>query len=268
MPDSGSARGALAALPPRHKRAPLQIEPQRQIRRLRQADPRADNDWPPLAPELLQRGIPCNEQGGAGITQINAVQAAVDVHCQAQLARSIGQVPRRLRQPPFTHKLLPQANFHSPDQHCLRHSLRLANHIHTEVVTVNQIDVPVPRSAEHYPVTRRRPGSAVAGGITNQISLCLDNGSTAWPARAVANEPMPEQGRRNYLRRRRVKTPGERLEASHLAPTLYWHPGFPATCLTSPSSSPDRTNSGPNSRRGCQLPSSKRAAKINAPLHI
>src|ERR1035438_2892412 len=86
---------------------------------------------------------------------------------------------------------------------------------------VNQIDITMSRGDEHHPVPRCRPRCAVAGGITNQIGLRLDNGPAARPVRGVANEPMPEQCRRDHLRRWLVETPGQRPEASHRAPGLY-----------------------------------------------
>src|ERR1035437_2577087 len=92
------------------------------------------------------------------------------------------------------------------------------------------------------------------------IGLGLDNGTAARPVRGVANEPMAEQCRRHHLRRRLVKTPGKRPEASHLAPALYCQPPFPATCLSSPAPGPDhewrpKLTEGlpiPNLETGCE----------------
>src|ERR1039458_609021 len=146
--------------------------------------------------------------------------------------------------------------------------MRLADCIHAVIIAVDQIDIPVPRCAEQDSVPRRRPRCAVASGITDHIGLRLDNSAAAGSLRGVADEPMPQEGWRNHLRRWFVKVPGEWPKASHRTPALYLHPPFPATCLSSPAPGPDHASGGPNSRRGCQLPASKRAAKINAPLHI
>jgi hypothetical protein len=74
------------------------------------------------------------------------------------------------------------------------------------------------------------------------LGLRFDNGVGTGHFRGITNEPMAQERRRNHLRRRLVKTPEERPEASHFAPRLYSQPLIPVTCLSGPVLNRDRAS--------------------------
>lgn len=146
-----------------------------------------------------------NEHRRCRVAQICSIQRAINLHCRAKFRRAIGQIEALRHRPLLTHERFPNGRFQSPNQNCLGCSRRLANGVETKMVSINQVNVRNARRTPHRTISFGLTARGVAGGIVAQVGFSLDDGSATRSVRRVANEPMPQQQRRDHFGRRLVK---------------------------------------------------------------
>jgi len=182
---------------PGHEEASRKIKAQRQSRRPRDADARSRDDGAALLPKISHQPVSGDEQLGFPITQINAIKPTVNIERLTEFARAVGQILWFTDETPAPHRILPEKGLNGANEHGLGDSRWPANCVDAEMITVNQIHIPVAGCAEHDAIARSESGCAVASRIVAQIRLGLNNSAAAWTIGRAANEPMAEQLRRN-----------------------------------------------------------------------
>ena len=157
---------------------PSQREPQRQVHRMSYADPRRNHAL------RLRKPIVADLQRGRCARHVQPiVQRPRQPECQAKPARPRSDHPQPGRPHP-ARDCAPSARFPSPAPgpaaKCLPQSLALAADVHAEILSVDEVQIRVPRRPKQHQVSGRRSAMRVRCWIGRivvrpQIGLDLDD---------------------------------------------------------------------------------------------
>ena len=206
QPASPSARGATVSRSPRrprprHRAEAGRAEAPRQLRRLRDPDPRPRDqlDRRPVRRRRLDRDRPAHE--------VRAVELELDPERLRQLAGPRAEVLAALEPAARAHPLDALERLERADQHRRADALVLADRVEERVDAVGAVDVGAPRRAEEDVRARRQADVGVAGGLGLVVGLGLDDRAGA---AVVAHDAADERRARPRPRAARRSAGGER----------------------------------------------------------
>ncbi len=116
-----------------------------------------------------------SEPERAGLTQVDAVQSAVDLQCGAEAARAACQVSQPHGAAILLHERDAVGGFDRPDQNAGADIRCFARDVEHERDAISEIDVGVPAFEEQRAVARGDAPVGMAGGVADRISLRLDD---------------------------------------------------------------------------------------------
>ena len=144
-------------------------EAPRQLRRLRDPDPRAGEQLRrlPARPRRLDRDRPAQ--------QVRAVELELDVERLRQLARARAELLRALEAAAGAHDVESVERLERADQHRSADALLLADRVEQGVDAVGAVDVGARRRPEEDVRAARQPDVGVTGGLGLVVGLGLDD---------------------------------------------------------------------------------------------
>jgi hypothetical protein len=158
--------------------------------------------------------IRCDEERSTGIAKVNSIQSAINIHGFAKLRWAVGQRPILPIRPLLVHEIPTKGRLDGTNQYSLANSPWTANGIHAKMASINEVDVAVTRRPKHHPIALRQTWGRVARRIIVKISFRFHDRPTYPAGGRIANQPMPQQSRRNRFSRRRIKRTWQRLKIS------------------------------------------------------
>ena len=144
--------------------------------------------------------------------QVDAVEAAVDLHRFRQPARAARKVGKAMRATARPHDRQAFDRLECAQQHAGADAGPLARHVEAKVHAVDEVDIGVTAAHEQCAIPIRLADVGMAAGITGYVSLGFDDSTTRAALGGIAHERLADEkdarARRYRPAARRASTAG------------------------------------------------------------